>query len=54
MENLDLYKILNLSNKCSIDDIKKSYKRLSKLHHPDMNGGSKESEEKFKEISWRS
>lgn len=46
-----LYDILEVSRDASQDDIKKSYKRLSKLHHPDMNGGSKESEEKFKEIS---
>lgn len=47
----NLYDILEVSRDASGDDIKKSYKRLSKLHHPDMNGGSKESEEKFKEIS---
>lgn len=31
-------------------DIKSAYRRLAKLYHPDLNPGSKQSEEKFKEI----
>ena len=32
------------------DDIKKAYRDLARKHHPDMNQGDKNSEEKFKEI----
>lgn len=31
-------------------DIKSAYRRLAKQYHPDLNPGSKQSEEKFKEI----
>ncbi len=31
-------------------DIKSAYRRLAKLYHPDLNPGSRQSEEKFKEI----
>ena len=47
----DLYKILELNRDCSTEDIKKSYRRLSKKYHPDVNSGSTDSEEKFKQIS---
>ena len=30
--------------------LKAKYKELVKKHHPDTNGGTKEAEEKFKEI----
>ena len=33
------------------NDIKRAYKRLASKHHPDKNQGSKEAEEKFKEIN---
>jgi molecular chaperone DnaJ len=35
----------------SEDDIKKAYRKLAKKHHPDVNKGNKEAENKFKEIS---
>lgn len=49
--NKDLYEILEVDKSSSIEDIKKSYKKLAIKYHPDRNSGSKESEEKFKEIS---
>ena len=30
--------------------VKARYKKLVKVHHPDINGGAKEAEERFKEI----
>lgn len=45
------YKELELNSGATEDDIKKSYRRLSKQYHPDMNPGDVESEEKFKKIS---
>lgn len=47
----DFYKTLGLERTASDDDIKQSYRRLAMQYHPDKNAGSKESEEKFKEIS---
>lgn len=47
----DYYKILELDKGASQDEIKKSYRRLSKQYHPDKTGGDKTAEEKFKEVS---
>jgi hypothetical protein len=35
----------------TLDDVKKQYKVLVKQYHPDVNGGSKEAENKFKKVS---
>jgi len=43
----DLYKILDIEKDASEGDIKKAYKKLSKIHHPDKGGD----EEEFKKIS---
>lgn len=47
----DYYKLLNLDKNCSQDDIKKSYRNLAKLYHPDVTKGDKVLEEKFKDIN---
>lgn len=47
----DYYKILNVKDTASQDEIKKAYRKLALIHHPDKNPGNSESEEKFKEIS---
>ena len=47
----DYYKVLGVSKDASADDIKKSYRKLARKHHPDANKGNTASEEKFKEIS---
>jgi molecular chaperone DnaJ len=44
----DYYKILEVEEKASQDEIKKSYRTLSKKYHPDVNP---EGDEKFKEIA---
>ncbi len=46
----NLYDVLGVSKKASSEDIKKAYRDLARKHHPDMNQGDKNSEEKFKEI----
>lgn len=48
----DYYKILGLeTNKVSLNDIKIAYKEQAKKYHPDVNGGSRQYEERFKDIS---
>ena len=46
----DYYKILGVTEDTSADDIKKAYLKMAKKHHPDVNGNSEESKEKFQEI----
>ena len=47
----DYYTVLGVSRDASDDDIKKSYRKLAMQFHPDRNNGSKEAEERFKEIT---
>ncbi len=47
----DYYAALGVARDASEEDIKKAYRRLAMQWHPDRNGGSKEAEEKFKEIT---
>ena len=47
----DYYQILGVSKDASVADLKKAYRDLAVKYHPDKNSGSKEAEEKFKEIN---
>jgi molecular chaperone DnaJ len=48
---VDYYELLSVTKTASIEDIKKSYRKLAMQFHPDKNPGNKEAEHKFKEIS---
>ncbi len=47
----DPYQVLGVSREASQDEIKKAYRKLALQYHPDRNNGSKEAEEKMKEIN---
>ena len=42
---------LGLNLPLNLEKIKKNYKKLVKIFHPDVNGNNKKAEEKFKEIN---
>ena len=46
----DLYETLGVSRTASAEEIKKSYRKLARRHHPDANPGDKEAEERFKKV----
>jgi molecular chaperone DnaJ len=47
----DLYIILDLTRKASVNDIKRAFRKLARRYHPDINPGDSGAEERFKRIS---
>lgn len=48
MENLSYYEILEVTKNANGDEIKKAYRKMAKLYHPDRNPGDESAEHKFK------
>ncbi len=51
MAGKDYYSILGVKKDAKDPDIKKTYRKLARKYHPDVNPGDKQAEEKFKSIS---
>jgi molecular chaperone DnaJ len=47
----DLYELLGVDKSASQDEIKKAYRKMAHLYHPDKNPDNKASEDKFKEVN---
>ena len=50
---LDPYSVLGVPSNASMDDIKKAYRKLSRMYHPDANVNNpnkEQAEEKFKQV----
>lgn len=51
MDSLNYYKLLEVDENASPEDIKKSFRKLSMKYHPDVAKDNPEAEEKFKQIN---
>src|SRR2546429_9956459 len=46
-----LYEILGVPKTASADTIRKTYRKLARRHHPDVNPGDSKAEDTFKRVS---
>lgn len=51
MNSKDFYQILGVSKSATTDELKKAYRKLAAIHHPDKQGGTEEATRKFAAIS---
>ena len=47
----DFYETLGVPRNASQKDIRQAYRSMARQYHPDVNGGEKTSEEKFKQLN---
>jgi molecular chaperone DnaJ len=50
MANPDYYNTLGVARDAPLDEIRKSYRKLARKYHPDLNPGDKAAEERFKKV----
>src|ERR1700679_1881226 len=46
----DYYETLSVTRGASDDEIRKTYRKLARKYHPDLNPGDKSSEDRFKNV----
>jgi len=51
MEYKDYYRILGVAKGASEKEIKAAFRKLARKHHPDVNPGKKDAEDRFKEVN---
>ena len=51
MEYVDYYKVLELDKTASTEQVKKSYRKLARKYHPDLNPDNKEAHKMFQQIN---
>ncbi len=47
----DYYEVLGVDKNASADEIKKAYRKVAKMYHPDLHPGDADAESKFKEAN---
>src|ERR687898_2741201 len=51
MEFKDYYATLGVTKASTDKEIKQAYRKLARKHHPDINPGDKQAEDRFKEVN---